>query len=395
MANRVVSPRRLTAMISSLIFLDMITWLAAIPLIPYWQREIGLSDDQAGVVLAIYSLTVLIFAIPSGHLADRLGPRRLTLIGAALFVIAAPLIAFADSFEALLAVRVFQGACSAVTWSAGLAWLAASVGPDYRMRGLSIANASATVATIAGPLFGGPIVAFAGIEVAFLALGALVLAVIGWALIEPGGDAGPQAQEDRQGPFVALVAARRPGPLQVAFVSIAFVSLMMAALQLLAPLFFDDGGWSSSTIGWVFTAGSVLSVLAIVIVGRLGSRIDGVRALVVLPVVCAVAVAALLIPLGLWWYAAVLVVVIGIAAPVFTISYAVCAEGARGDGIGEGSAFGMLNAVWAVGSVISPVISGIVAEGGVSWAAYVVVAILALATAAFLARARRRMVAAA
>ncbi|MBM3681335.1 MAG: MFS transporter [Actinobacteria bacterium] len=395
MADRVVSPRRLTALISSLIFLDMITWLAAIPLIPYWQRELGLSDDQAGVVLAIYSLTVLILAIPSGHIADRLGARRLTLIGAALFVVAAPLIAFADSFEALLAVRVFQGACSAITWSAGLAWLAASVGPEYRMRGLSIANASATIATIAGPLFGGPIVAFAGIEVAFLGLAVLVVAVIAWALVEPGGNAGPQAHEDRQGPFVALIAARRPGALQVAFVSIAFVSLMMAALQLLAPLHYDDGGWSSSAIGWVFTAGSVLSVLAIVIVGRLGSRIDGIRSLVLLPVGCAVVVAALLVPLGLWWYSAALVIVIGIAAPVFTISYAVCAEGARAGGIGEGSAFGMLNAVWAVGAVISPVISGIVAEGGVSWVAYVVVAVLAIATAVFLAGARRRMAAAA
>jgi predicted MFS family arabinose efflux permease len=394
-ANRVVSPRRLTAMISSLIFLDMITWLAAIPLIPYWQRELDLSDDQAGVVLAIYSLTVLILAIPSGHLADRLGARRLTLIGAGLFVVAAPLIAFADSFEALLAVRVFQGACSAVTWSAGLAWLAAAVGPDYRLRGLSIANASATVATIAGPLFGGPIVAFAGIEAAFLGLGILVLAVIGWALIEPGGNVGPQPHEDRQGPFAALIAARRPGALQMAFISITFVSLMMAALQLLAPLFYDDGGWSSSAIGWVFTAGSVLSVIAILVVGRLGPRLDGVRALIVLPVLCGAVVAAMLVPLGLWWYSAGLVIVIGVAAPIFTISYAVCAEGARDAGIGEGSAFGMLNAVWAVGAVISPVISGIVAEGGVSWVAYIVVAVLALATAGFLEAGRRRIAAAA
>ncbi len=393
MSRRVVSPRRLTALISSLIFLDMITWLAAIPLIPYWQREIGLSDDQAGVVLAIYSLTVLVLAVPSGHLADRLGSRRLTLIGAALFVVASPLIAFADSFETLLAVRVFQGACSALTWSAGLAWLAVAVGPGYRLRGLSIANASATVATIVGPLFGGPVVAFFGLEAAFLGLGLLVLLVIGWALIEPGGAAGPQPREQHQGPFAALVAARRPGSLQVAFVSIAFVSLMMAALQLLAPLYFDDGGWSSSAIGWVFTAGSVLSVVAIVIVGRLGTRVDGIRTLVVMPIICSAVVAALLLPLGLWWYSAALVIVIGIAAPIFTISYAVCAEGARENGIGEGSAFGMLNAVWAVGAVISPVISGIVAEGGVSWVAYVFVALLALLTAAFLAGARRRMAA--
>ena len=86
---------------------------------------------------------------------------------------------------------------------------------------------------------------------------------------------GPRPHEDRQGPFIALAHARRPGALQMSFVAIAFVSLMMAALQLLAPLFFDREGWSSSAIGWAFTVGSVLSVIAILIVGRIGDRIDG------------------------------------------------------------------------------------------------------------------------
>lgn len=391
MAARPVSSRRLTALISALIFLDMITWLAAIPLIPVWQDDFGLSDDQAGVVLAIYSLTVLLFAIPSGYLADRIGARRLTLIGAALFVVAAPAIAFVGSFEALIAVRVFQGACSAVTWSAGLAWLAAAVEPSYRIRGLATANASATVATIGGPLFGGPIVALVGIEAAFIALGALVLLVIGWALVEPGGAAGPRPHEDRQGPFIALVHARRPGALQMSFVAIAFVSLMMAALQLLAPLYLDQEGWSSSAIGWAFTVGSVLSVLAIIAVGRTGGRFDGARALIALTLVCSGLIAILLVPAGVWWYTAVLVVVIGVAAPIFTIAYAVCAEGAREAGIGEGAAFGMLNAVWAVGAVISPVVSGLVAEGGVSWIAYALVAVLALGAAGLLGRSRRQL----
>jgi len=390
-AARPVSSRRLTALISALIFLDMITWLAAIPLIPVWQDDFGLSDDQAGVVLAIYSLTVLLFAIPSGYLADRIGARRLTLIGAALFVVAAPAIAFVGSFEELVAVRVFQGACSAVTWSAGLAWLAAAVEPGYRVRGLAVANASATVATIGGPLFGGPIVSLVGIELAFGALGALVLLVIGWALVEPGGAAGPRPHEDRQGPFIALAHARRPGALQMSFVAIAFVSLMMAALQLLAPLFFDREGWSSSAIGWAFTVGSVLSVIAILIVGRIGDRIDGARTLMALSVACSALIALFLVPIGVWWYAAVLVLVIGVAAPIFTMAYAVCAEGARGAGIGEGAAFGMLNAVWAVGAVIAPVVSGIVAEGGVSWIAYALVALLALAAAGMIDRSRRHL----
>ncbi len=389
--TRPISSRRLTAVVSALIFLDMITWLAAIPLVPVWQREIGLSDDQAGMVLAAYSLSVLIFAIPSGFVADRIGARRLTLIGAALFAVAAASMALADSFAALLAVRIFQGACSAITWSAGLAWLAGAVDGSYRVRALSVANATATVGTIGGPVLGGPIVEAVGIEAAFVGLGVLVLAVIGWALVEPGGVPVRLPHDGEERPLAGLLAARTPGRIQMGFVAIGFVSLMMAALQLLAPLHLDGEGLSSAEIGWVFTIGSVLSVVALIAVARLGERLDKVAALMLLPTICGVLVALLLVPAGLFWYAAVLVVVIGIAAPIFTIAYAACADGAREAGLGEGGVFGGLNAVWAVGAVISPVVAGVVAEGGISWIVYIVVAALSVLATVVLRRSGRHV----
>lgn len=389
--SRPVSSRRLTALISALIFLDMITWLAAIPLVPVWQEDIGLTDDQAGMVLAAYSLAVLVFAIPSGFLADRVGARRLTLIGAALFAVAAAAMAFADSFALLIAVRVFQGACSAIAWSAGLAWLAGAVDDGYRVRALSVANATATVATIGGPILGGPIVSAIGIDAAFIGLGVLVLLVIGWALVEPGG--APVRLPDGGGerPLAGLLAARTPGRIQMGFVAIGFVSLMMAALQLLAPLHLDGAGLTSAEIGWVFTIGSVLSVIALVVVARLGERLDKVAALMLLPTICGALVALLLVPVGLLWYAALLVAVIGLAAPIFTIAYAACADGARAAGLGEGGVFGGLNAVWAVGAVISPVLAGVVAEGGISWIVYLVVAALSVVATVVLRRSGRRI----
>ena len=74
---------------------------------------------------------------------------------------------------------------------------------------------------------------------------------------------------EKQSPFESLKRARRPGRIQMAFVAIAFVSAMMASLQLLGPLHLDAEGMSSAWIGWVFTVGSGLSVIAILIVARL------------------------------------------------------------------------------------------------------------------------------
>ena len=89
--------------------------------------------------------------------------------------------------------------------------LAGAVGDDYRPRGLSIANATATVATIAGPLLGGPIVTAIGIGPAFGILGGLVALVVLWGLIEPGGDPHVGRHHEKQSPFESLMRARHPG----------------------------------------------------------------------------------------------------------------------------------------------------------------------------------------
>lgn len=386
--HRPVSPRRLTALISALIFLDMVTWLAAIPLIPVWHNEFGLTDSQAGLVLGAYSLSVMVFAIPAGWVADRIGARRLTLIAAACFVIAAPSIAFANTFELLILVRIVQGACSAVVWSAGLAWLSGAVDSKYRPRALTIANASATIATIGGPLLGGPIVSYFGIGPSFLGLGVLVGLIVVWAIFEPGGASGVVPHADRHGPFVSLRHAMKPGLLQVSFLSIGFIALMMAALQLLAPLHFSSEGISSAAIGWIFTAGSVLSVIAILTVARLGTRLNQLLALVVLPSICGACLVVLLFPIGIPLYAVMLILLIGLAAPIFAIAYPICATGARADEIGEGGAFGMLNAIWAVGSLIAPILAGIVTQRGASWVVYVVIALLSVFVSLALLRSR-------
>ncbi|MGI9117449.1 MAG: MFS transporter [Gaiellales bacterium] len=395
MSARPVSPRRLTTLISSLIFLDMITWLAAVPLVPVWQQQFGLSDDQSGVVLGVYSFAVLLCAVPAGFLSDRIGARRMTLIGATVFIAAAPAIALADTFWLLVAVRILQGACSAITWSAGLAWLGSAVGDAHRPRSLSIANATATVGTIAGPLLGGPIVARAGLGVSFSVLGALVALVVAWALFEPGGDPHVGRHHERQSPFESLRRAARPGRIQIGFVAIAFVALMMAALQLLAPLHFDAAGLSSSTIGWIFTVGSAFSVLSILVVARLGRRLNQTRTLVLLPGICGSLVVLMLVPLGVPWYAVLLVTVMCLASPIFTISYAACADGARDERIGEGGVFGMLNAVWAVGSLLAPVIAGFISQQGPSWVMYVLVGVLSAVTVFALRRSESVVTAAA
>ena len=55
-------------------------------------------------------------------------------------------------------------------------------------------------------------------------------------------------------------------------------------------------------------------------------------------------------PVGVAGYSALLMAVMCLSSPVFTIAYTACADGARDEGIGEGGAFALMNAIWAAGS---------------------------------------------
>ena len=99
------NPTRLLILVCALASLDLALYLAAVPLLPRWERELGLSKSQAGVVLGAYGVSVLLGSLPLGHLADRLGAKRLTAGGAVLFALAAPALALADGFWELVAVR--------------------------------------------------------------------------------------------------------------------------------------------------------------------------------------------------------------------------------------------------------------------------------------------------
>ena len=118
---------RLTALVATLAFLDLVLWLVIVPLLPTLEEEADLSKGEAGIVLGAYSAAVLVASMPVGHLADRVGPRRMTVATTFLFAALAPTMALADEFWSLVAVRFGQGLFSAVSWTAGLAWLTSSV----------------------------------------------------------------------------------------------------------------------------------------------------------------------------------------------------------------------------------------------------------------------------
>ncbi len=131
-------------------------------------------------VVTGYALTLAAFLLLGGALGDRYGRRRIFSIGVVWFAVASALCGLAPSAGLLIGARVLQGVGGALLAPASLAILQASFRPEDRARAIGAWSGLSGVATAAGPLVGGYLLAVASWRWVFyinLPVAALVLAV--------------------------------------------------------------------------------------------------------------------------------------------------------------------------------------------------------------------------
>ncbi|MBK9134764.1 MAG: MFS transporter [Betaproteobacteria bacterium] len=128
---------------------------------PAISTELKPSASQLLWIIDIYGFLVAGFLITMGTLGDRIGRRRLLLVGAAAFGAASLLAAFAESAEALIAMRALLGVAGATVAPSTMS-LIRNMFHDAHERqfaiGLWIASYSAGAAI--GPLVGGVLLQF-------------------------------------------------------------------------------------------------------------------------------------------------------------------------------------------------------------------------------------------
>lgn len=124
--------------------------------VPAVTEDIKPSGMELLWIVDVYPLVCASLLILFGTLGDRVGRRRILLLGYALFGVASGLAACADNPQILIAARALLGVGGAMIMPATLSILR-QVFPDRRERALAIGiwSAVAAVGAAVGPLLGG------------------------------------------------------------------------------------------------------------------------------------------------------------------------------------------------------------------------------------------------
>ncbi|WP_245410001.1 MFS transporter [Pararhizobium haloflavum] len=124
--------------------------------LPTLTRELGASAAQGLWIINAYPLVMAGLLLGAGTLGDRVGHRRMFLVGLVLFGLASLFAAFAPSAEALIAARAFLAVGAAAMMPATLALIRVTF-EDERERNIAIAiwGSLSVIGAALGPIVGG------------------------------------------------------------------------------------------------------------------------------------------------------------------------------------------------------------------------------------------------
>ena len=127
--------------------------------LPSLERDLAVSAGTVQWVVSGYALTLGLALVPGGRLGDILGRRRMFLVALAAFVVTSALTGAAPTIGLLIAARLLQGIAGGLLVPQNSGLIQELFRGAERGRAFGILGATVGLATAAGPVLGGLILA--------------------------------------------------------------------------------------------------------------------------------------------------------------------------------------------------------------------------------------------
>jgi DHA2 family methylenomycin A resistance protein-like MFS transporter len=185
--------------------------------LPTIQRDVGGTVAGLQWILDAYTLALAAFMLTAGATADRIGAKRLFLIGLAGFAVGSAACAAAPDLGVLIAARAVQGLGASALIPCSLTLIVHQFpGRAERARALGVWGGAGALGVALGPVLGGGLIALTGWRSIFL-VNVPVCALTGWLLVKYVAESSPDRSRRTDLPGLLLCVASLAG-LTAAFI---------------------------------------------------------------------------------------------------------------------------------------------------------------------------------
>lgn len=123
MGIRRPSPHLIVFTLWLLVFSSASQTMIISPILPRIGEELGIPDAVLGTLVSAYSLMLGVFAILAGPVSDKIGRRRILILGTGTMTLALTLHGFVIGYSSFLAVRLFAGMAGGILSGAAVSYI--------------------------------------------------------------------------------------------------------------------------------------------------------------------------------------------------------------------------------------------------------------------------------
>lgn len=375
--------------------ITFLMWLGSsiiAPTLPLYAERLGMSATGVGAAVGGYFLGRMVFNLAGGSLADAWGLRRVAVAGCFFAGLGSFTAGLAGSFLPLVSARILQGAGAGMYATAALSAVVALAPSARRGRLLATYQGLGFAGFSLGPVLGGAIGSWFGLQAPFFVFAGM--AVIGMGVAVVWLPAGFRPCELGNGEDEAL-DADGPGRLRdllqlrafvaVLIVTFAFFAMRGGMRNSVVPLFAEaELGMSSFGIGVMI---AISSIFNIAVLGHAGSALDraGRRPVITWSLLATgLSVGAIALVTSDWALVLVMIVLAsatgyGSVAPT-TVTADIAPPALRG------MAIGVQRVITDLGHMIGPLLAGLAADQLGFRTSFVVIGVLVVVVVAIPAR---------
>lgn len=341
---------------AAVLFLSFVDVFALLPTVAPHASSLGAGPAMLGLIVGAYSAANLPANVAGGVLVDRLGRRRMTLLGLALAVLAVALYPLAATPGQLLAARLLHGGAGGLLVPAVFALAGDRAETGRTGRTMGRLGALIGAAAVVAPAGAGILRQLAGTSAVFgVVAGLLGLGwLMAWRWVGDAPSPAPPASAGLPG-LLRLTALRR------ALAATAAMTVAVGVLAAFLPARAEELGAEPWFVGALFTIYALAA--AAVMLSPVSSRVDrGLGGRLIATGLGTLAVALLIVVLATGPGAMVAAMV------VFGLGYGLIFPAATGTAsllsgpLARGRAFGLFNAAFSVGLAVGPPAAGLIAE---------------------------------